>query len=61
MLWVPQFRKDIEVLELVQGRAMSLEYKSREEWLRELGFMLDKRRLRDDLITLLNSLKGGCN
>ena len=59
----PQYRRDVDLLEHVQGRATKIihrvEHLSYEDRLRELGlFSLQKRMLRGDLIAPLQILKG---
>ena len=61
--WFPQCKKDVELLDQVQSRAMKMtkriEHLSYEERLRVWGlFSLEKRRLWGDLIMAFQYLQG---
>ena len=58
--WGPQYKKDVELLEWVQGTAMirGLEHLSYDEKLKELGlFSLKNRRLQGVLVAIFQYLK----
>ncbi|PKU39373.1 hypothetical protein llap_10321 [Limosa lapponica baueri] len=61
-IWSPPFKKDVKVLEFIQRRTTKvvkgLGGMSFEEWLRTLSLsILEKRRLREDLVVLCGFLK----
>ncbi|PKU41652.1 hypothetical protein llap_8046 [Limosa lapponica baueri] len=63
LLWSPQHRKDMDMLEWVQQRATKmirgLEHLSYEDRLRELGLLIQKkRRPRENIIKAFQYLKG---
>ena len=63
LVWGPQHRKDVELLERVLRRAMKmiqgLEHLSCEDRLKELGlFSLEKKSLWGDLIVAFQYIKG---
>ena len=62
-LWSPQYKKDMDLLEQVQRRAMKmirgLEHVSYEDRLRDLGlFNLEKSRIQGDLLAAFQYIKG---
>lgn len=63
--WIPQYKRDVDILERVQQRdtktLKGLEHLSQEERLRGLELVsLEKKRLRGNLINVHNYLKRAC-
>ena len=57
-LWGTQYKKDMDLLELVQRIGRALEHHPYEDRLRELRlFSLERRRLQGDLIAAFQYLK----